>query len=460
MRRSKKQGRRPGRRAGLRNLAAKRAGRYKEGVQQGYEYGLKAGLASYDELFDGTSIILPICNERTAVLECMEAIAEMTDLPYEMIVVDNGSQDGIAHDLKRLEGQVRYRLLNENAGFGGAVNRGLMMAKGTTILIMSCRMRPTEQWLEHLLACLKQDESIGLVGPVSGGLAGEQQVLLDYADPEQMHEAARMHNEAESGRMDIVSALSEHCLLMRKETLSRVGYFDEGLPDAGMQMADYCLRVKLQGYSLACAKDAYMEGKTMDAANGADAVGSEGSAVAAIQLDPAVLSNLSVETAAQPVIGKGKWDDPNEAFLASTAALSSHPPSRAKGTYGECRFYPEKVAVQGLGGTIYWIEEGIRRPIEGEWRKPVVRLSQLDLWRWPIGRPIQSDAAIRGGSVQHASDGSLYYIENGSRRPIINAYALAAWCLQEGEPDLTEQELAQMRIGDPIIAPVQLRQSL
>jgi GT2 family glycosyltransferase len=461
MRRKKKPVIRSGRRAGLRDLAARRAARYQEGVQQGYEQGVQAGFTSYEALFDGTSIILPICNERDAVMRCIEVITDMTDLPYEIIVIDNGSQDGVEHNLKQLDGQVRYRLLHDNIGFGAAVNRGLMMAKGTTILLMSCQLQPTELWLEHMLACLEQDENIGLVGPVSGGFTGDQRVCLDFVSLEQMHEAARVYNETRRGARQQVSSLSESCVLLRRETLNRVGYLDEGYEDASQQIADYCLRVKLQGYSLICAQDAYLYADKPLATNASAAASSPTKEQAKRYKDSVLMSNLAVEASSKYTFADEiKWGDPSPAFVELVSKFPSR--MQANGKFGESRFYPEKVAVQGLSGTVYWVEEGIRRPIEGEWSKPVIRLSQLDLWRWPIGQPVQSDAAIRTGKLYQTADGSVYYLENGKKRPFINAYAQAAWCLQEGggAADLTQAEFEQMRVGNPIIAPVQLRQSL
>ena len=65
--------------------------------------------------------------------ECIESIRMYTPQPYELIIIDNGSDDGTDKYLKSLSA-IRYKLLPDNRGFAGAVNQGLMLARGTTRL--------------------------------------------------------------------------------------------------------------------------------------------------------------------------------------------------------------------------------------------------------------------------------------------------------------------------------------
>lgn len=427
---------------------------YSQGENEGYQQGLQAGLGSYDSYFEGTSIIIPSYNEVEWVKTCIEGIMDYTDLAYEIIVIDNSSTDGIEHYLKQLDGQVRYRILSQYAGFAGAANRGFMMARGTTILLLSNRICPTENWLDNMLVCLNSDSNIGMVGPVSNALSSNQLMELHYDNMDEMQETARMNNVSESTAWERTEQLSTKCLLFRRELLERVGYLDEGCRESPFEEEDYCLRVKLQGYSLVCAKDAFVHLVLKE-----EAPQHQGTKDAAFE--------------ASKLYYTDKWSLPNHKLsdLANRREFEGAYNQRL----GEAVFYPQEIVVKGLGKMIFWVTNGVRRPIVGEWDQPVIQLSQLDLWRWDIGESISAkEAAIRRSMMHEASadsrqhgtitkkaDGSYYYIENGRKREIISLMAAEAWSLLDRRHTiLSPAELAAIPEGLPIIAPIHLRQAL
>ncbi|WP_138755441.1 glycosyltransferase family 2 protein [Paenibacillus sinopodophylli] len=463
MRRKKRPVRRLKTNAGLRKNAEKRMERYKSGLNEGYHQGVQAGIASYDALFDGTSIVIPSDNEVESVKACIEGIMELTDLPYEIIVVDNGSTDGIESYLKQLDGQVRYRILTEPAGYTGAANIGFMMAKGTTILLLNSRMRPMENWLDNLLICLNSEPGIGIVGPISSGLSGKQQIILHVDDLNDTHEFARRNNESDSSKWHQVERLSSSCLLFRRELLERVGYLDEGCFEAPYDADDYGYRTRLQGYSLVCARDAFihMEQNT---------------------------DELSIQASDELNIATGKSEGSNRYFHSKWSGLEEslfektllvytgqQPLTEAEAKLGEALFYPQQMVVKGLGSIAYLIEGHIRRPIEGSYDHKIIRLSQLDLWRWTVGEKIAAEKVCEYTERLHLTDlakahehvvcesrnGSSYYIENGKKRMIISRLAVEGWNLPNHECRmLSEEELDAIPEGLPLIAPITLRQAL
>jgi glycosyltransferase involved in cell wall biosynthesis len=442
----------------LHENARKKVARYNQGLNEGYQQGVQAGYGCYDSCFEGTSIIIPSFNEVEWVKNCIEGIMDHTDSAYEIIVIDNGSSDGIEHYLKQMDGQVRYRILSQNAGFTGAANRGFMMAKGTTILLLSSHICPTENWLENMLICLNSDRDIGMVGPVSNALNGNQHMDMHYDDMDEMHELASMNNESSPQVWQRTDRLSAKCLLFRRVLLEQIGYLDEGCQEAPFEEEDYCLRVRLQGYSLVCAKDAYVHMPLIE-----EAIWHNDLKEAAIKASKLYYMN--------------KWSNPDHVLFDPAIRLTNRPES--VGVYekrlGISVFFPQEIAVKGLGQLIYWIADGVRRPIIGEWDQPVIQLSQIDLWRWDIGESISAEEAairnnvrhergldsIQNGAITKKPDGSFYYIENGMKREIIGMLAAEAWGLSARPPIiLSAAELAALPEGLPVIAPVHLRQAL
>src|SRR4051795_5559414 len=79
------------------------------------------------------SILMPVYNERVTVERAIEEVLEADlPLPFELIVVDDGSTDGTSDILAGREWDERVTLLSHerNAGKGAAVRTALQSARG------------------------------------------------------------------------------------------------------------------------------------------------------------------------------------------------------------------------------------------------------------------------------------------------------------------------------------------
>ncbi|MCA0754993.1 glycosyltransferase [Paenibacillus sp. N4] len=440
---------------------SKRMEHYNRALNDGYQEGFEYGYKSFERHFDGTSIIIPCYNELKSVRSCIEAIMSHTDSAYEIIVVDNHSQDGTAHYLKQLDGVVRYHILPGHYGFAGAANRGLMMAKGTTLLLLDHHAVVTDKWLDNMLRCLESDPDGGMVGAVSNGLEGVQHFDMSFKSIESMQKFASWNNNGDPARWGTADKLSLKCLLFKRDLLDKVGFLDEGFREERAAEEDFCIRARLQGYSLAYAGDAFVHFDAQDK-----------------------------ETAEQDVAGTDipdsihytdKWIKPKEVLYryAGKTALSrsdsGKPESPQAKLSGVTAYYPQAIAVKGLTDTIFWIENGLRRPVEGIWDGTVFQVSQLDLRQWKIGSVLKeaesqlklnliqghSGPGVWHGCVSSSSNGDMYYLENGTKRAILSPLAAKAWKLNSRRTvSLTDEELQAIPDGLPIIAPVRLRQAL
>lgn len=97
------------------------------------------------------SIIMPVYNEAANVLTVLNAVREAPlppGLDRELILIDDGSNDGTSALLQRQEG-IRYHRFPVNRGKGAAVRKGLSMALGEFALIQDAD-------LEYSPACYPQ----------------------------------------------------------------------------------------------------------------------------------------------------------------------------------------------------------------------------------------------------------------------------------------------------------------
>jgi glycosyltransferase involved in cell wall biosynthesis len=82
------------------------------------------------------SIIMPVYNEANSLREIIKRVQQV-GLAWEIILVDDGSQDGTREILKEFDGKENIRVIlhEKNQGKGAAVRTGLAAARGNVLLI-------------------------------------------------------------------------------------------------------------------------------------------------------------------------------------------------------------------------------------------------------------------------------------------------------------------------------------
>ena len=423
--------------------------RYREGFEDGYREGVQSGFQNFRTVFEGTSIVIPTFNQLYMIKQCIDSIVENTASPYEIIVVDNASTDGTAAYLQSLNGLVRFRVLEQNRGFAGAINVGMMMAKGRTIMLLNNDTVVTEKWLDNLLACLNSDDKIGMVGPMTNYISGEQQINVPYTEIADMPKFAREYNRSNPALWRRIDRLAGFCLLFRRELFEGIGYFDEGFEIGNFEDDDYNVRVRLLGRSLVMAQDTFIHH-----------IGSVSMRALGDRYEEVNEGNR--------LYYMEKWHNPNEWIHQ----VLQHEDSRQGVLPHSAVLYPEQIVVQAIGENRYWIEQGKRRPIEGELSVPAVRVSQIDLLRWPLGEPIVAkEAELRwsgsdmgsGGEsgVVMLADGRSFHIERCRVREIVGVKAMESWNLHlKPKKTITQEFLDQKIRWLPVIAPPLIRQAL
>jgi undecaprenyl-phosphate 4-deoxy-4-formamido-L-arabinose transferase len=107
------------------------------------------------------SLVVPVYNEEGTLEEvCRRALATLESLgkPYEVIVVDDGSQDGtwaIAERLVAGEPPVRAVRLKRNFGQHPAMHAGLSRARGDIIVTMDADLQNVPEDLPKLIAAVE-----------------------------------------------------------------------------------------------------------------------------------------------------------------------------------------------------------------------------------------------------------------------------------------------------------------
>jgi glycosyltransferase involved in cell wall biosynthesis/Flp pilus assembly protein TadD len=214
-----------------------------------------------DEL---ASIIILCCNQLNYTRECLESVLEYTRQPYELVLIDNGSNDGTGEylaELQRRSGPVRVMVIrNEtNRGFAGGCNQGLAQARGGYLVLLNNDAIVTSGWLDGLVAwSLHEWPSVGLVGPMTSWAAPPQQIPIDYRSPQELQAFALKRRQAFAGQAVKVQRLLGFCLLFRREVWEKLGGLDEGFGLGFFEDDDLCVRVREAGLGLVMALNVFV----------------------------------------------------------------------------------------------------------------------------------------------------------------------------------------------------------
>lgn len=200
------------------------------------------------------SIVVVAYNSRSYIERCLPSI-QTQDVSVEVIVVDNGSVDGVVDWLSGTYPHVRVLALGTNAGYAAAANRGVEIASAPYVLVLN------PDTVLHSGA-LREMLRIGAEHP--GSLLNPKLIQRDgtvNACGNRMHytgittciglgdDPATFHG------VHPIPLLSGAAILTERSIWLALGGFDESF-FLYMEDTELSLRARLQGHELLCAADA------------------------------------------------------------------------------------------------------------------------------------------------------------------------------------------------------------
>ncbi len=203
------------------------------------------------------SIIIPAFNQLEYCRQCVYSVRANTERAHRLILVDNGSTDGVSEFFDAVPEAVVVHA-PENRGFAGGVNLGLDHAEGHVLLLNSDTLVPPG-WLARLETALLRHSNVGIIGPVSNCAAGAQQVPGPAsAELQAITAYAEELAGTKAGAAREATRLVGFCMMIREAAWQRVGLFDERFGIGNFEDDDYCTRVRRAGWKLAVAEDTFV----------------------------------------------------------------------------------------------------------------------------------------------------------------------------------------------------------
>lgn len=222
-------------------------------------------LIRFVEVYDKppkVSIVIVTFNNLDLTKDCLGSIDRFTDYcNFEIVVVDNASEDGTVEFLDYWVGEKPGRVLKKNRtnkGFAAGNNIGIELASGDYFVLLNNDTYVTPGWLGGLLQHLIKNDSIGLVGPVTNNIGNEAKIDICYESMPEMITKASRFTYRHFGDLLPITTLAFFCVMFSRKTFELVGPLDESFGLGFFEDDDYCRRVEKAGLSIVCAQDVFV----------------------------------------------------------------------------------------------------------------------------------------------------------------------------------------------------------
>ncbi|MBI3013693.1 MAG: glycosyltransferase [Candidatus Tectomicrobia bacterium] len=167
------------------------------------------------------SVVIPTYNRRHFLPEAVASVRRQTYRDWELIIVDDGSEDGTREMLEKLGGPVRL-LFTEHRGVSAARNRGLAEARGKYIAYLDS----DDLWHPHKLQIQVEY------------MEAHPAAVVTYTDEIWIRRGVRVNQKKKHRKYsgDIFAFCLPLCIvslssaLLRRDVLVELGGFDETLP--------------------------------------------------------------------------------------------------------------------------------------------------------------------------------------------------------------------------------------
>lgn len=206
------------------------------------------------------SVLVVTWNARELLRACLQSLRAQTFRDFEVIVVDNASEDGTPELVSQGFPEMRLVRLGENRGFAGGNAEGLRHAQGELVALLNNDAEAAPGWLEALVGAMLEDPRVGICTPkvvVKGtrvlDSAGGGLTTAFSGFKIGMGEDADRYNE----RRYVPGGYACACLYRRK-MLEEIGFFDEDFV-FNHEDTDLDLRALLAGWRCLYVPEAVVE---------------------------------------------------------------------------------------------------------------------------------------------------------------------------------------------------------
>ncbi len=157
------------------------------------------------------SVIIPVFNQKQYIVETIESALNQTRAPLEIIIVDDGSTDGLEEQIRTLSIPSLQYCYQAHQGAGAARNKGVDRAKGHWLAFLDADDVWTSQKIELQLACAKKNNTNIIFSNI------QQFITPEYC----VGRLAEL-----TIKNEVMPGYCASTLLIEKAVFQQIGYFD------------------------------------------------------------------------------------------------------------------------------------------------------------------------------------------------------------------------------------------
>jgi GT2 family glycosyltransferase len=201
-------------------------------------------------------VVLLNWNGRDDTLACLDSL-ERSDYPHlEIVIVDQGSQDGLVEVLRQRESHVKPIVNEENLGFAGGNNQGIRYGlenEADYILLLNNDTVVDRQCISELVRVAESNPAAGTLGPK----------IYQYDEPNRIWSAGgivdfsenigrmRGYGRTDKGQFDgltEVDFISGCAVMVPRKVTEIAGLLSEEFYPAYYEDTDWGMRIRAAGY--------------------------------------------------------------------------------------------------------------------------------------------------------------------------------------------------------------------
>lgn len=193
----------------------------------------------------------------------LPSVVENTPAGVEIIIADNGSDDGSENFICQKFPMITWLSLGQNYGYAQGYNRALestIIAGAEYAVLLNSDVETSEGWLEPLIERMEKDSSIGAAAPKILSVekpgyfeyAGAAGGFIDWFGYPFCRGRIMSATEQDNGQYDTAREVfwaSGACMVVRMDAFRAAGGFDDDF-FAHMEEIDLCWRMWARGWKV------------------------------------------------------------------------------------------------------------------------------------------------------------------------------------------------------------------
>jgi hypothetical protein len=206
----------------------------------------------------GVAIIVINLNGRDDTLKCLASLDKVKYPNLKIYLVDNGSTQPIADDVRRLFPKVILIQNAKNMGFTGGNNIGIKKAlkdKAEYVCLLNNDTIVNENFLEPLIKVCEGNPAIGMATPKiyfygSSNIIWAYGAKVDKTLARSPHIGVGEKDRKQFDKIRFVERITGCAMFVKKEVIEKIGMLDDRFFIYEEEL-DWCLRARRLGYKLA-----------------------------------------------------------------------------------------------------------------------------------------------------------------------------------------------------------------